>query len=128
MPNRWTRSVVQPTRLLDSQAWFGATLTSIVQRIRRHCPEALLNVRVGVEDVPTLDSWSSERVPLAAALEPVGNEPAHIIVYRRPLERRAASRGGLKILLHRTVVEQLAALTGLEAETIDPDLPDEDLD
>lgn len=128
LPNRWTRTIVRPVRHRDPQTWFAESLTEIVARIRRHCPQALYNVRIGIEDVPTLAGWATERVPLAAALEPEGDDPAHLIVYRRPLERRAASRDGLRILLHRTVVEQLSALTGLAAETIDPDLPEEEAD
>ena len=43
------------------------------------------------------------------------------MVYRRPLEHRAASRRGLQILVYRTIVEQLSALTGLSVDEIDPD-------
>jgi hypothetical protein len=43
------------------------------------------------------------------------------VVYRRPLEHRAVSRRGLRILVYRTIVEQLAALTGRSVEEIDPE-------
>ena len=44
-----------------------------------------------------------------------------MVVYRRPLEHRAASRRGLRILVYRTIVEQLSALTGRSVDEIDPD-------
>jgi len=54
-------------------------------------------------------------------VEASGARPAQVVVYRRPLEHRAASRQGLRILVYRTVVEQLSALTGRSVEEIDPD-------
>ena len=68
---------------------------------------------VGVEDVPLLKTaWSGDRVPMSAALEPSKNRPAQIVIYQRPLEHRASSRSALRSLVHRTIVEQLSALTG----------------
>ena len=68
---------------------------------------------VGVEDVPLLKTaWSGDRVPMSAALEPSRDRPAQIVIYQRPLEHRASSRSALRSLVHRTIVEQLSALTG----------------
>ena len=93
-----------------------------VERVSRDCPDALVGITVGVEDVPNFDpSWAGGRVPLASAVEASAARPAQVVLYRRPLEHRAASRQGLRILVHRTVVEQLSALTGRSAEEIDPD-------
>ena len=64
---------------------------------------------------------ATDQVPLAAALEGSPDRPAQVVVYRRPLEHRAASRRGLQILVYRTIVEQLSALTGLSVDEIDPD-------
>jgi hypothetical protein len=99
-----------------------------VDRISRQCPDALAGVAVGIEDVPLLESaWTGSRVPLAAAVEAVPDRPARVVVFRRPLEHRAASRRGLRILVYRTIVEQLSALTGRSVEEIDPEgLSDED--
>ena len=60
-------------------------------------------------------------MPLASAVEATVARPAQVVLYRRPLEHRAASREGLRILVHRTVVEQLSALTGRSVTEIDPD-------
>ena len=67
------------------------------------------------------------RVPLAAAVDAVPDQPARVVVFRRPLEHRAASRRGLRILVYRTIVEQLSALTGRSVDEIDPEgLSEED--
>lgn len=103
-------------------AFFTACVAESAARITRQCPAALRGVELGVEEVPHLPvAWSDNRVPLAVAVEAVPGYPARVVVYRRPLEHRAASPRGLRILVHRTIVEQLSALTGLTPETIDPE-------
>ena len=106
--------------------FFGCVANSLA-RISEHCPDALVGIDVGVEEVPHMAQlWAGDRVPLAAALEATPDRPAQIVVFRRPLEHRAASRRGLAILVHRTVVEQLSALTGRPIHELDPDTDDED--
>ena len=51
---------------------------------------------------------------------------AQVVVYRRPLEHRAASRRGLRILVYRTIVEQLSALTGRPVSDFDAEDPFDD--
>ena len=88
----------------------------------RQCPDALIGITVGIQDVPHFEpAWSGDQVPLAAALEATPDRPGQVVVYRRPLEHRAASRRGLRILVYRTIVEQLSALTGRSVDEIDPD-------
>lgn len=109
-------------RQRNREALFTEAVTASVVRIRRQRPEALQSVDIGVEEVPHLPTaWSGNQVPLAAAVEATEGRFAQVVVYRRPLEHRAASPKGLKILVHRTIVEQLAALTGLGPEGIDPE-------
>lgn len=127
LPNPYTGRPVRPPQLVSKADWFAEAVTQSVSRIRRHCPQALADVQFGVEDVPTLtDAWRPDRVPLAAAVEADAEAPAQVVVFRRPLEHRAASRQGLQILVHHTIVEQLAALTGLDVATIDPTAADDD--
>ncbi|MGJ3508559.1 metallopeptidase family protein [Enemella sp. A6] len=130
LSNPYTATPVRPPRTINHGDWFAEAVAGSVNRIREHCPEALRNTRVGIEDVPVLtDAWRPDRVPLAAAVEADEENPGQVVVFRRPLERRAASRQGLRILVHRTIVEQLAALTGLDVTTIDPSAdPDDDDD
>ena len=93
---------------------------SAVDRIAVACPDALVGVTFGIEDVPALPpSWSGDRVPLAAAVGADAERMAQVVVYRRPLEHRAASRRGLRILVYRTIVEQLSALTGRPVSDFD---------
>jgi hypothetical protein len=55
------------------------------------------------------------------AVQATAERPGQIVVDRRPLEHRAATRRGLRILVYRTIVEQLSALTGRSVDEIDPD-------
>ena len=104
--------------------FFTACLAEAVRQVQRSCPGILDNVVVGAEDVPTMPDWTEERVPLSSAVDGSDDSPARVVIYRRPLELRTASRRGLAILVHRTLVEQLSALTGLPVEKIDPDIDD----
>jgi len=92
-----------------------------IARIQRTCPEALEGIDIGVEDVPRTPA-GTDQVPLVAAVEGMGDEPTRVVIYRRPLELRAATRHGLGILVHRTLVEQLSAITTRPVHDIDPGL------
>ena len=107
--------------------FFTACLAQAVQQVQMSwmsCPGILDNVVVGAEDVPTMPDWTEGRVPLSSAVDRSDQSPAKVVIYRRPLELRTASRRGLAILVHRTLVEQLSALTGTPVETIDPSIDD----
>lgn len=122
LPNALGVRRAAPPRPATRVAFFDDAVGAAVERVSRDCPDALVGITVGVEDVPNFDpSWAGGRVPLASAVEASAARPAQVVLYRRPLEHRAASRQGLRILVHRTVVEQLSALTGRSAEEIDPD-------
>ncbi|GAB3624081.1 metallopeptidase family protein [Mariniluteicoccus endophyticus] len=121
LPNAYARRAPLARRE-PADAYFSRVVGEAVARIGRACPRALEGVVIGVEEVPHLRvDWAGDQVPLAAAVERTETRPARIIVYRRPLEHRAATRRGLAILAHRIVVEQLAALTGIDADEIDPE-------
>lgn len=122
LPNRLGVRRAAPPRPATRVAFFDDAVDAAVERVARQCPEALTGIDVGVEDVPNVDpSWSHDRVPLASAVGPTTTRAAQVVLYRRPLEHRAASRQGLRILVYRTVVEQLSALTGRSVDEIDPD-------
>lgn len=120
------RTARLPGQLSRAEAFLVA-VQEAVTRISSSCPEALVGIDIGIEDVPRAHSTGG-RVPLAAATEAAGGFPARVVVFRRPLEHRSMSRRGLQILVHRTLVEQLSALTGRSVSEIDPqvDLDDED--
>jgi hypothetical protein len=112
----------RPPRPANRADFFDDSVHSAVDRIAASCPDALVGVTFGIEDVPTLPpSWAGDRVPLAAAVGADQERMAQVVVYRRPLEHRAASRRGLRILVYRTIVEQLSALTGRPVSDFDAD-------
>lgn len=126
LPNPYGRPA-RPHRPANRADFFDDSVHAAVDRIATTCPDALVGVTFGIEDVPSLPvSWSGDRVPLAAAVEADAERMAQVVIYRRPLEHRAASRRGLRILVYRTIVEQLSALTGRPVSDLDPeDSPDE---
>ncbi|RCK70741.1 hypothetical protein DT076_04885 [Desertihabitans brevis] len=127
LPNRFSRQPVRLRRTLPRAEVFDRAVHEAVQRVRHSCPEAVERVEIGVEDVPLLASaWSGDQVPLAAAVEATVDVPGRVVLYRRPLELRAEDTLLLRELVHQTLVEQLAALTGLSVHQIDPDADEED--
>jgi Zincin-like metallopeptidase len=122
LPNLLTTHPAQPPHPASKADFFTEAVHDAVDRVGLQCPDALVGITFGIEDVPYFDvAWSGDQVPLAAALEGTADQPSQVVVYRRPLEHRAVSRSGLRILVYRTIVEQLAALTGRSVEEIDPD-------
>ncbi|MGH3328440.1 MAG: metallopeptidase family protein [Streptomycetales bacterium] len=93
-----------------------------VERLEKRWASHLVNVEFAVEEVPPVDGDASSdgRVPLARLSPAAGAVPARIVVYRRPLEARAAERGELGALVHDVVVEEVAELLGLDPEHVDP--------
>jgi hypothetical protein len=126
LPNPYGRPA-SPPRRAGRADFFDDSVHSAVDRIAVTCPDALVGVTFGIEDVPQLpESWAGDRVPLAVAVEADAERMAQVVVYRRPLEHRAASRRGLRILVYRTIVEQLSALTGRPVSDFDAEGPVED--
>jgi predicted Zn-dependent protease with MMP-like domain len=79
-------------------------------------------VEFAVEDIPTGDAtpWEDEAVPLGRIFGSDGRHPPRIVVYRRPVEARAAAGRERADLVHDVVVEQVAHLLGLTPEQVDP--------
>ena len=103
LPDSNNRKTV-PLRPLSRVEYFNQCVKQALATIAEVDPHALDGMVVGVEDVPLLKTaWSGDRVPMSAA---------QIVIYQRPLEHRASSRSALRSLVHRTIVEQLSALTG----------------
>lgn len=106
---------------------FADYLRDAIARTARVCPQALIGVEIGFEDVPMASpQWRPDRVPLAAAIPSRAGLPAQVVLFRRPLERRADNSGELRRLVRRALVEQLAALTGISVDDLDPDYRDGD--
>ncbi|MFF8387696.1 metallopeptidase family protein [Streptomyces kanasensis] len=87
-----------------------------VERLERRWPQ-LSEVDFMVLEVPAAQEDS---VPLGSSAPATREEPARVVVYRRPVELRAKSRDERALLVHEVVVEQVADLLGLAPESVDP--------
>src|SRR5829696_2377053 len=112
---------------------FDDLVLDAVEDLERRWEKELASVEFAVEDVPWVDHSSPDEVvldadvledgsvPLARVLpahrEGGKEHPARIVVYRRPLEIRAADRDDL---VRDVVVDQVAVLLGRDPEEIDP--------
>ena len=100
--------------------FFFQCVTEAIDAIEEAVPDALSHLDIGVEDVPDVaDLWTSY-MPLAAAVEADENHLAQIIIYRRPIEFRAADHTQLRQLVFVALVEQVSSATGLSVATLDP--------
>ncbi|AJF65488.1 metallopeptidase family protein [Streptomyces vietnamensis] len=88
-----------------------------VERLERRWPQ-LADVDFMVMEVPP--PVPGETVPLGGSMPAEKNEPARVVVYRRPVEIRSKSRDERALLVHEVVVEQVAELLGLSPESVDP--------
>jgi predicted Zn-dependent protease with MMP-like domain len=86
-----------------------------------------------VVDVPPADAFEpdgpgsdADPVPLGRVIPATGEEPARVVVYRRPIEARAAERAALVDLVHDVVVDQVASLLGLDPDVVDPPYDDDE--
>jgi predicted Zn-dependent protease with MMP-like domain len=103
---------------------FDDLVLDAVERLDRRWGKQLADVELAVEEVPPApdpaegDGWPD--IPLARAFRAQARRPARIVLYRRPIEARAPSRGELAVLVHIVVVEEVAELLGVDPETVDP--------
>ncbi len=124
---------------------FDDLVLDAVEHLEQRWGTELQGVEFAVEDVPVVaaeseggpaydadldedvvaDETAGGSVPLGrllqAAIDDLGRRtPARVVVYRRPLEARAADRGDLADLVHDVVVEQVARLLHLDPDEVDP--------
>ena len=97
---------------------FDDLVADAVDRVARRWGEQLHDVEVAVEDVPPA---TDQDVSLSRAEPATGEEPARIVVHRRPVERRASGLRAREDLVHDAVVEAVADLLGISPEVVDPD-------
>ena len=99
---------------------FDELVVDIVDRLNRRWSHQLAAVEFAVEDVPSMDDWNRDWVPLARTYAAAGGLPTRVVVYRRPVETRATARRQLRNLVGDVVAEQVAELLGVEPDEIDP--------
>lgn len=115
---------------------FDAIVLDALEPIDERWHDELARLDVAVDDVPEVSNpdpatlvWGSDviedgKVPLAR-LVPAGVDRrglptrARIVLYRRPLESRAADGADLTDLVHEVLVEQVAAFLGLDPDSVD---------
>ncbi len=103
-----------------------------VEQLEQRWSDSLRAVEFVVEDVPPAPARASvgfevdHGVPLGRSVPALDDHPARVVVYRRPIEGRAAGPRARAALVHDVVVELVAELLGLEPETVDPGYPEHD--
>ncbi len=101
---------------------FDELVLDAVEQLERRFARELDGVEFAVEEVPDARRADDdgEPVPLGVVLNPEHGEPARIVIYRRPIELRAAGASELAELVHEVVVEQVADLLSLTPDEVDP--------
>lgn len=122
---------------------FDMAVLEAYEPIERRWQQRLTGLDVAVDEIPRISpkdpdsiQWPPEVVadgPIALArLIPAGVDVrgeatrARIVVFRKPIERRAKDSDDLTDLLHEILVAQVATYLGVEPSVIDPTLDDED--
>lgn len=83
----------------------------------------MASLQLAVEEVPPSDPAPWERGVLLGrgfSAEPRAGLPARVVLYRRPITERAASRAELADLVMQVLIEQVAQILGRNPEEIDP--------
>lgn len=101
---------------------FDDSVLDAVERLEHRWPDEMDGIEFAVEDVPPSDPspWEHDGVPLGRYFPASGRLPHRIVLYRRPIERRAESASDLPALVGDVVVEQVAHLLGMTPEQVDP--------
>lgn len=99
---------------------FDELVVESVERLGRTWRDQLAKVEFAVEDVPALDDWTHEWVPLARSFASAGALPARIVIFRRPVETRAPNESGLRDLVGDVIAEQVAEMFGVDPQDVDP--------
>ena len=114
------RSPDRPERRTQRER-FDATALRVIAEIDERWQDHLGLVEYAVEDTPTLPpDWHLEQVPLSALVRGAGTEPTRLVLFRRPIEHRCATRLDVEAMVLTLVVEQVAELLNLTPEQVDP--------
>ena len=105
---------------------FDTQVLAVVEALEDRWTEELGRVELAVEEAPVLpEGWDESTVPLASVVR--RGEAVRLVVFRRPIELRAATAEDLSALILTVVVEQVAELLGRSPHEVDPryDEPDD---
>lgn len=100
---------------------FDELVLDAASRMELRAGKAFGDVEFAVEDVPPSDPapWEHSDVPLGRLFAAQGMLPARIVIYRRPVETRSTDVRELATLINDVVVEQVAALLGVDPRDLD---------
>lgn len=121
---------------------FDMAVLEAYEPIERRFTDRVTALDVAVDEIPRIAARDPENVqfppevvadgPVALArLIPAGvdvrgqNTRARIVLFRKPIERRAKDTAELTELLHDILVAQVATYLGVEPSVIDPSLDEE---
>nr|WP_249670897.1 metallopeptidase family protein [Cellulomonas wangleii] len=105
---------------------FDDLVLDAVEDLERRWARQLEGAEFAVEDVPPSNPapWEHGGVPLGRYFPADAGLPHRVVVYRRPVEARAADPADLADLVRDVVVEQVAHLLDRSPEEIDPGYDD----
>lgn len=114
-PLAWPRVPVMVPRAQVFDEMVLDALASVERRLGR----SLDGMEVAVEDVPPSDPspWET-RVALGRLFPAEGSLPTKVVLYRRPLETRAADPAELAAMVHEVLAEQVASMLGMDPEDL----------
>lgn len=121
---------------------FDMAVLAAYEPIERRWEDRLKTLDVAVDEIPRISpkdpesvQWPPEVIadgPIALArLIPAGVDVrgnttrARIVLFRKPIERRAKDTVELEELLHEILVAQIATYLGVEPSVIDPAIDDQ---
>lgn len=99
---------------------FDQIAVEVMREVEAHWAE-LAGVELAVEEIPTVPAtWASTRIPLASFSTGTATTAPRLVLFRRPIELRAAGRADLEAMVLTVVVEQLADWLGVPPEQVHP--------
>ncbi|MHB2023019.1 MAG: metallopeptidase family protein [Mycobacteriales bacterium] len=108
---------------------FLDTVEDAIDHLAGRWSAQLDSIEFSVADVPDPEHQGTEELadPSGVPLARVWRESesrSKVVLYRRPLELRAADQGELAEIVHDVVVEAVARVLELDPDTIDPGFAD----
>jgi hypothetical protein len=98
---------------------FDSQVLEVVEALEERWSDELDGMELAVEEAPVLpEGWDETTVPLASVVR--RGEHVRLVVFRRPIELRAATPEDLSALILTVVVEQVAELLGRAPHEVDP--------
>ena len=108
-------------RTRSPRADFDALVLMVVEDLESRWHSSLGLVEFAVEEAPMVpDDWTADTVPLSSLVRGSGGRATRLVLFRRPIEMRTASRAELSALVLTVLVEQVAELLGRPPAEIDP--------